>query len=170
MVGIEKVCEFSGEHPGWLMYGYKRNHIQIVPKYRKLFRGADAILYVFKPEEILVDKWGGYSTYTEQDFNCYKQMFPDDLTLRATYDEYIACNFPGTKRKLEYNFMLKVKDATLQGEVDGEYFNYTRDLPATKKRLKRMLRCRNLKVVHMTKTMYEYFDYLRESDVNFAII
>ena len=35
MAGIEKVCEISGEHPGGDMYGYKHNHIQIMPEHRK---------------------------------------------------------------------------------------------------------------------------------------
>lgn len=50
MAGIEKVCEYSGEYPGWLMYGYKHNHIQIMPKYRKEFRGAEHTLHIFMGE------------------------------------------------------------------------------------------------------------------------
>lgn len=26
MAAIEKICEFSGDYPGWDMYKYKRNH------------------------------------------------------------------------------------------------------------------------------------------------
>lgn len=47
MAGIEKICEYSGEYPGWDMYTYKRNLIQIMPKYRKLFRGKPAVLFWF---------------------------------------------------------------------------------------------------------------------------
>lgn len=46
MAGIEKICEFSGEYPGYLMYGYKHNQLQIMPKYRKLFRGCDCELLI----------------------------------------------------------------------------------------------------------------------------
>ena len=50
MSGIEKVCEFSGEYPSWLMYGYKRNRIQVMPEYRKLFKGLSFKFFRFLPE------------------------------------------------------------------------------------------------------------------------
>lgn len=58
MAAIEKICELSGEYPGWKMYGYKRNHIQIMPKYRKRFRGVEATLHFFKSDLLLVDRYG----------------------------------------------------------------------------------------------------------------
>jgi hypothetical protein len=48
MAGIEKICEFSDEYVGPEMYAHKHNHIQVLPKFRKEFRGADAVLYVIK--------------------------------------------------------------------------------------------------------------------------
>lgn len=51
MAGIEKVCEYSGEYVGYKMYGYKHNGLQIMPQYRKLFRGCNAILYIRKEAE-----------------------------------------------------------------------------------------------------------------------
>ena len=51
MAGVEKVCEYSGEHGGYKMYEYKRNGLQIMPQYRKLFRGCNAVLYIRKEEE-----------------------------------------------------------------------------------------------------------------------
>ena len=56
MAGIEKICEYSGEYPGWKMYGYKRNLIQIMPEYRKLFRNKYHILFIFQ-------NWNKYNHY-----------------------------------------------------------------------------------------------------------
>lgn len=62
MAAIEKVCEFSGEYPSWKMYEYKRNLIQIMPKYRKLFKGADHELHIWKPEKkVRGGRTGAYS-------------------------------------------------------------------------------------------------------------
>lgn len=46
MAAIEKICEYSGNYTGWEMYGFKRNHIQVEPQYRKFFRGKKAILTI----------------------------------------------------------------------------------------------------------------------------
>jgi len=127
MAGIEKICEFSGDYPGGLMYGYKRNHIQICPKYRKLFRGAKAHIEISSVTPMVVFKSGGCASY-----------YPDDTWWHG---EHI-------KVKNEYSFALVVKDPNLQGDVAGVYYNWTFDLKDTVKRLKRMLRCRNLKVIN----------------------
>lgn len=124
MAGIEKICEFSGEYPGWLMYGYKRNHIQICPKYRKLFRGAKAHIEITKIEPQFVFKDGGSS---------------------SDIDFFLGCGAKG-KVKNEYWYTLVVEDPALAGDVNGRYVNWTFDLKSTLKRLKRMLRCRDLKV------------------------
>ena len=56
MAGIEKVCELSGDYPGYLMYKWKRRNIQVCPKYRDMFRrhiknpGKECMLFVFKPD------------------------------------------------------------------------------------------------------------------------
>ena len=55
MAGIEKICEYSGEYGGYKMYGYKRNGLQIMPQYRKLFRGCNASLYIRKENDNLID-------------------------------------------------------------------------------------------------------------------
>lgn len=49
MAGIEKCCEYSGEDSGWDMYWRKRDHIQVRPEFRKLFKGEDSILF-WNPE------------------------------------------------------------------------------------------------------------------------
>lgn len=124
MAGIEKVCEFSGDYPGYLMYGYKRNHIQICPKYRKLFRGANAHVEIVKIEKHFVSTSG----WASQDIDlCFEEGYKG-------------------KVKNEYWYQLVVDDPALAGEVGGRYLNWTFDLNSTLKRLKRMLRCRELKV------------------------
>lgn len=126
MAGIEKVCEFSGDYPGWLMYGYKRNHIQICPQYRKKFRGAKAYIEINKIEKCLVWKTGAYTDYPT--------WLENDKKPRGRVAKH-------------YFFTLVVEDPELQGEVNGRYYNWTFNMRQTIKRLKRMLRCRDIKVV-----------------------
>jgi hypothetical protein len=126
MAGIEKICEYSGDYPGYKMYGYKRNHIQICPKYRKLFRGANARMEIIKVENQFVFKSGGYTDVS------------DAVEMRMT----------GGRVMKEYTFRLVVEDPILSGEVGGVYVNWTFNLRQTVKRLKRMLRCRNLRIIY----------------------
>lgn len=60
-----------------------------------------------------------------------------------------VCNLhwePTSKFVTEYMYELRVKDPELQGNVEGCYVNWTHNLKDTQKRIKRMLRCRYLKV------------------------
>lgn len=134
MAGIEKICEFSDEYPGGDMYSYKRNHIQIMPEYRKLFRNAEAYLEITKVEKRILFKTGGSMNYDPE-------------------DDWLTNVIKNIKAKVvnEYTYILVVKDTALQGRVNGEYLNWTFDLKDTVKRLKRMLRCRNLKVKYNLK-------------------
>jgi hypothetical protein len=126
MAGIEKICEYSGDYPGGKMYGYKRNHIQICPKYRPLFRGANAHVEIVKVEKQFVFKSGGYTDVSNA----------------------VDFGMTGGRIMNEYTFRLVVQDPILAGDVGGVYLNWTFNLRQTLKRLKRMLRCRNLKVVY----------------------
>ena len=128
MAGLEKVCEFSGEYPGSLMYGYKRNLIQIMPKYRKLFRGADAYVEINRVTPVIAFPSGGYTDLNE---------WTEDLL-----------QYKGNRILNEYYFTLVVSNPELKGEVSGRYYNWTFDLKDTLKRLKRLLKCRNLKVIY----------------------
>ena len=149
---MEKVCEFSGEYPGFLMYSYKRNHIQIMPKYRKKFKGAKAILHIFKPEVCCVYKSGGYSTASQRDFKSLKK---NGVIKSSTFEGFLKEWYPGTKVKNKHEFCLKVEDISLQGEVQGNYFNSTFDLKDTIKRLKRMLQCREIKIIKHDCEVYD---------------
>lgn len=124
MAGIEKICEFSGDYPGSKMYKHKRNHIQICPQYRKLFRGAEAELVIVR-KELHWYHHHGWSMSYYKDANWIPRK---------------------CKLKTEYWYELRVKDAHLRGQVEGKYLNWSYDLKDVVKRLKRMLRCRNLKI------------------------
>lgn len=50
MAGIEKICEYSGDYEGGIMHQWKHNHIQICPKYRKLFKGKEAWIEIVKTQ------------------------------------------------------------------------------------------------------------------------
>lgn len=172
MAGIEKVCEFSGEYPGWEMYDYKRNHIQVMPKYRKEFRGKDAVLYVVK-RDLLVD-YGNFTMKanldcinpnpTEADWDSWKYErvvhypYPGVKEILGTFFENKKqyCEHLKTEHKRlvqEYEFILHVPD--VPGEVNGMYVNYTTDLTSTVRRLKRMLRARELEVMFLSEEEYE---------------
>lgn len=147
MAGIEKICEFSGEYPGGAMYGYKHNHLQIMPKYRKEFRHADHTLVISKSSLVLM--WRAFrgstlsSTYNPDAMQWYKPAFKSEA-------EYIKYLREVEKKHLvqEYRFELHVTDPLLQGEVKGVYLNWTCDLSTVKRKLKRMLRCRKLNIVY----------------------
>lgn len=129
MAGIEKICEFSGDYPAWAMYGYKRNQLQIMPEYRKLFRGATHTLYVQPTRKLWLYSFGGYTEYN----------------LSNDWFTYIM-----GRVVQEYEYCLVVKDERLLGRVNGRYFNTTHDIATTKRKMKRLLRTKKLNVVNVT--------------------
>lgn len=146
MAGIEKICEFSGEYGSYDMYQYKRNHIQILPQFRKKFRKAKHTLYVSKGQRYVASRSGSYmSVYSKKMFDrCNMARFFDN------YQNYLNdCLRHGGKFTNEYQYCLVVDDKSILGEVDGLYFNQTFDLACTKRKLKRMLRCKNLNIVYV---------------------
>ena len=153
MAGIEKICEYSGEYLGWLMYLYKRNHIQIIPKYRKEFRYQPHVLFWFKPKLRWINKMGGVSDFNVEELSwCdppYKSIteYEKDFRLR---------------KQLEYWYMLYVPE--LPGEVNGQYVNYTVSRTSTRRRLKRMLRCKRLNEIDLDCTIAEFniSDYVND--------
>jgi hypothetical protein len=149
MAAIEKICELSGDYPSYDMYRYKRNHIQIMPEHRKLFRGADHVLHIFKPEDMVEYKRiGGYSSLPHPDvLNYWEPPF-------ETMDEYLV--YFGRRRVKKYWFMLEVFDPELQGDVYGRYLNTTTCLSTMKRKMKRMLRCEKLNVVKHEEDMLDW--------------
>lgn len=142
MAGIEKVCELSSEYCGWNMYGYKHNLIQVHPRYREKFRGASHTLYINGTKKRLVYP-GGFSSqaYNPDERLWYDPPFPDEKSF---------LEFMTKERKMrlvtETDFTLEVYDPELLGKVNGEYRNWTLDFQTTKRKLKRLLRCRELNI------------------------
>jgi hypothetical protein len=126
MAGMEKICEYSGDYPSTKMYGYKRNLIQICPQYRKLFRGADAHIEINSTQRVWL-------------FDCGGLMFVDE---GEDCSRYLSGRFA-----TQTTFTLVVKNPELAGNVEGRYVNWTGNMRQTTKRLKRLLRARNIKVI-----------------------
>lgn len=126
MAGMEKICEYSGDYPSTKMYGYKRNLIQICPQYRKLFRGADAHIEINSIQRVWL-------------FDCGGLMFVDG---GEEYKTGLNGRFA-----TQTTFTLVVKNPELAGNVEGRYVNWTENMCQTTKRLKRLLRARNIKVI-----------------------
>jgi hypothetical protein len=142
MAGIEKICEYSGDYEGGVMYGYKHNQLQIMPKYRKLFRGAEHTLYIQFNRLNWMYKRGGYTEY-------------DPVLDDEEYRFYMKGRIVP-----EYNYKLVVTDENLLGQVNGEYLNHTNHLPTVKRKLKRLLRCRELNIVFVEDLKDDYSNEL----------
>jgi hypothetical protein len=149
MAAIQKICEYSGDYPGWLMYGYKHNHIQIVPKYRKEFRGKKAVLYIQTKEHSLgkyVISYGGLSEnlttddYKDRIINIDGKKYDIDSSSKQWHP---------VKVHKEFSYALVVPE--MQGDVEGIYVNYSYNISAVKRRLKRMLRCKKLEVQYINE-------------------
>lgn len=130
MSGIEKVCEYSGLNPGYRMYEYKRNSLQILPEFRKLFRGKEFKFFRFLDNYDLTSndkpmtdyclnvpeiegqvhgfyynwtfgQWGIVKRKLKRLLGCRKlKVIPIPLTMTEFY-EY--CNMPGFGLKLDFN-------------------------------------------------------------------
>ena len=124
MAGIEKTCEFSGNYTGWDMYGFKRNHIQVEPQYRKFFRGKKAVLTFKIRGEALRFKYGSgkneigyqcsYNWKMEQKY--YSEKYHNVPTERKEFEKWLKENFnkvPVT----EFEYTLKI--------LDNEWFCWT---------------------------------------------
>ena len=173
MAGIDKICEFSGDYEPMEMYEAKRNHIQVLSKYRKEFRGAEATLYIFEGDLHEVSPGGSYwkaeldaivSQPTEADWdsgNGYRyglyeygrrniyQVFFDNL---AGYKK-----FAKKQRNLrvipEYTYVLSVP--SVPGKVGGIYINNTFAISDVKRRMKRLIG-KKLKIKKVQGDAYDY--------------
>lgn len=171
MAAIEKVCEFSGDYPGSIMYEHKRNHIQIMPKYRKEFRGHNAVLYVFKRKLVLDMGWGTADVDldcinpnpTEYDWDNYCAdtvvRYKNGIkSIWSVFYEYKAAKKKQQYRVLmQYEYVLHVP--SLQGDVGGLYVNWSTDMSSVVRRLRRLVGTRNLTVKHKAG---EAWDYMQE--------
>lgn len=152
MAGIEKICEYSGDYHGWLMYGWKRDHIQVCPEYRKLFRGKDCILF-WNPEPAGYRE--DYLAYTK-----YLYVFPDWIYSdklpkclhwirrhnsirvprfwRPVYWRWRMAGQPPVHPAVpEYEYCLRAPD--LPGRVEGKYYERTTNPLRTWKNLNKLV-------------------------------
>lgn len=144
MSGIEKICEYPGEYPGWLMYGYKRNQLQVMPKYRALFRGASHTLTINVNEKV----WCNDGLQWSYDKNEWTEYTPAFVSEKEFINWYKS---KGNRLLKEYKYELKVYDKFLCGNVEGKYINWTTDISATKRKLRRILRCEKLNIINVSK-------------------
>lgn len=110
------------------MYAYKRNHIQIHPKHRKLFRGNHAVLIIKKTRQLALHRYG------------FVRGLDNQITLKY---------FPLTKSERlvdEYAYTLVVTNPDLLGRVNGQYENTTFELGKTIRKLKRLVGSKNLTI------------------------
>lgn len=141
MAGIEKICELSGIYVGWKMYDYKRNQLQVLPEFRHLFRGDGDIVYVVESEPYWEYKDGLMESFGEDELEWYDPPFKDMQELIKYKKEVFKCRL--VKR---YSYYYITSNPDLQGDVGGVYENWTYHLPTMKRKMKRLLRCRDLKV------------------------
>ena len=155
MAYIEKCCEYSGEYPGWKMYGYKHNQLQIMPEYRKLFRHQKHVLVISK-SCIREDLGGATCTIYDSDDYVYCSnrnqvafnKFKGKGIYTYGYKRYSEIGYLTKKCRIlqEYYYMLYVPN--LQGEVEGFYLNWSYDIKTVKRKLKRMLKT-DINVFHI---------------------
>lgn len=132
MAAIEKICELTDEYPGYKMYDYKRNSIQITPKARKLFRNCKCFLHFFKPM-IMSRKNGRGSTY-------YGVI-------------------EGYTQILRYEYVLQVFDESLKGSVNGLYMNTSYKKSTVIRKLKRLTR--NYKLLIINHPECDYHEWIK---------
>lgn len=157
MSGIEKICEFSGEYPGADMYQYKKNSIQIIPSYRNKFKNAEHVLHIFKPVKIWKGK--GKQSFT-QDYNLDEMTdWSIPFTNIKKWEKFHSSRY-NCRAVNEYNYCLQVFDDKLKGEVDGIYLNWSTDISAVKRKIKRILKSRKLNV------KYHNVDYQEWKSIN----
>lgn len=173
MAACEKVCEFSGEYPGHEMYNFKRNHIQIMPKFRKEFRGHKATLHIFEEGLQEVHKW--YKSDAQLDsinpnptdadwdtgaaFRIARLMPWGKKEVWSVFFENMQEYKEALKNEhcrllMEYAYILEVP--TVPGQTKGMYLNFSTDLTAVKRRLGRLVGKKNLTIIKHTCTMSEF--------------
>jgi len=166
MAATEKICEFSGEYPAWKMYGYKRNSIQVMPKYRKLFKHQDHVLVISKSELKIdygwatesIDKW----TLDKDDGSLYYTTVKSDVMITCHGSKWRGPGYYAWSRRQQFESQLLTKKRRvvqeymydlyvpgLPGEVKGHYINWSMDLTTVKRKLKRMLGVEKLNIVEV---------------------
>lgn len=154
MAGIEKICEFSGwyEHGlfGFNMREAKRNQLQILPEYRKLFRGADVELFVEFDEIFIKEmnrRFRGCRMYTNLKYD-WDEDSEANPTQKLKYLTFLKYYMWLNKKQIgiQYKYTLVVKNPELQGRVKGHYKEWTTSLSTMRRKLRRLTRNYKLKM------------------------
>lgn len=163
MAAIEKICEFSDQYPGWEMYGFKRNGIQIMPEFRKLFRGADATLVILSAEvhQVSFMSKRGYCYSSPCKYEL-AEYFDFNVSDYVQYYEYDGKHF-----KIDYKYALVVKDEALQGKVGGRYTNWSMNLSTVMRKMKRMVGP-NLRIENQAGSRAQIMDNWRKQFIKEA--
>jgi len=144
MAGIEKICEYSGEYPGWPMYGYKHNLIQVMPKYRELFKGQPSILFIKKephlvnygcPGRIFLSLW-----YWKWKWVSIPRFWTRYYWIWRDVGEPL---FDEPKRVWDY----MLYSPLLPGNVEGKYYNYTLEPMKMIHKIRRLVGKKNLMII-----------------------
>lgn len=142
MAAIDKICEYSGNYTGYHMYGFKRNHIQIEPQYRKFFKGKNAILTFEKLDsEVLSCKDYYVLNYSwEKEREYYNEIYFDVPENKIEFEKWMKFHFKRKPTK-EYFYSLEIIDEDWNSPANNKIFtNYTYDNPKhVIRRLKRLL-------------------------------
>jgi len=118
MAGIEKICEYSGEYEGEVMYKDKHNHIQVLKKHRKHFKGKRAYLYFVETPDVhreFTHRWI-YLKFSLGIRRIWLKIMPKFWSAAWWYPclkEYTLFHY----------YVLYVPDCP--GNVDGLYLNWT---------------------------------------------
>lgn len=151
MAASEKICEFSGEYPGWYMRRYKRNRIQVMPKYRELFKDQPHVLFIMKDrEEYSQDPWRKIWSHSyDQDKNVFKK-YNKDRRWHEDKNYYVdGCSEYFRTRAGALNYCLYVP--TVQGRVSGEYWNGTMNPSRAIRNIRKMLKAKKINIVRVSK-------------------
>ena len=158
MSAIEKICEFSGRYEGPDMYKYKRDQLQILPEYRKRFRGAHVLVTVSVSVVYLVrqfrTKHGNFlsESYFSSAWKEDTRNFPEKPLTFMGFVNYNK-SVEGKRTINEYRYTVHAFADHLKGEVNGNYVGWTSNLSTLRRKLRRLTRNYKLKLV-MDKTTY----------------
>lgn len=167
MAGIEKICEYSGEYPGSLMYGYKRDLIQVMPEYRKSFKNVKCLLKIWETE------WYQYQPPKNKRRSSF---FIYSGNLDMIIDDYDDYYYDVPKDHKEFKLFMKINNRFLSPEYkyclevldpnwscptgNTEFYNYTYSKPKRIiKRIRRLVGSKFLSISKMTENGFSLEDY-----------
>ena len=154
MAGVEKVSEVSGIGHGWKMYGYKRNHIQVTPEERKLFRKQKAVLFIFKSGCLRhLEKYGSSNMNYNREF--YQKINDRWYEWRTNWKKPGYEYLHPIRAVKEYAYCLYVP--SIEGTVNGCFWNWSTEIASVKRRLNRMMKY-NVPVIRLDITEKEFWD------------